>query len=84
MSDHPYDDLPGLLFGELDRAEVTAVSNHLASCDDCRRELAVLAATSASLRATARRGGRAGRWRPGRPQRTGLPGRPGRAGGGGR
>ena len=54
MSEHPYDDLPGLLFGELDRAQVTAVSDHLATCDDCRRELAVLAATSASLRATAR------------------------------
>ena len=54
MSEHPYDDLPGLLFGELDRAQVNAVSDHLATCDDCRRELAVLAATSASLRATAR------------------------------
>jgi anti-sigma-K factor RskA len=54
MSEHPYDELPGLLFGELDRAEVMAVSDHLADCDDCRRELAVLAATSASLRATAR------------------------------
>ena len=54
MSEHPYDELPGLLFGELDRAEVMAVSDHLAACDDCRRELAVLAATSASLRATAR------------------------------
>jgi hypothetical protein len=29
------------------------VSDHLAGCDDCRRELAVLAAASASLRATA-------------------------------
>jgi hypothetical protein len=54
MSEHPYDELPGLLFGELNRAEVTVVSDHLATCDDCRRELAVLAATSASLRATAR------------------------------
>jgi hypothetical protein len=51
---HPYDELPGLLFGELNRAEVTVVSDHLAGCDDCRRELAVLAATSASLRAAAR------------------------------
>ena len=54
MSGHPYDELPGLLLGELDRAEVMAVSDHLAGCDDCRRELAVLAATSASLRATSR------------------------------
>jgi Anti-sigma-K factor rskA/Putative zinc-finger len=54
MSEHPYDELPGLLFGELNRAEVTVVSDHLAGCDDCRRELAVLAAASASLRATAR------------------------------
>jgi len=53
MSEHPYDELPGLLFGELNRAEVTVVSDHLAGCDDCRRELAVLAAASASLRATA-------------------------------
>jgi hypothetical protein len=54
MSEHPYEELPSLLFGELDRAGVTRVSDHLAGCDDCRRELAVLAATSASLRATAR------------------------------
>jgi Anti-sigma-K factor rskA/Putative zinc-finger len=54
MSEHPYEELPGLLFGELDRAEVMVVSDHLAGCDECRRELAVLAATSASLRATAR------------------------------
>lgn len=54
MSQHPYDELPGLLFGELNRAEVMVVSDHLAGCDDCRRELAVLAATSASLRAAAR------------------------------
>jgi hypothetical protein len=53
MSEHPYDELPGLLLGELDRAGVKAVSDHLADCDDCRRELAALAATSASLRATA-------------------------------
>jgi hypothetical protein len=53
MSEHPYDELPGLLLGELNRAEVTVVSNHLATCDDCRRELVVLAAASASLRATA-------------------------------
>jgi len=53
MSEHPYDELPGLLFGELNRAEVTLVSDHLDGCDDCRRELAVLAAASASLRATA-------------------------------
>jgi anti-sigma factor RsiW len=56
MTDHPYDELPGLLFGELNRAEVTVVSDHLATCDECRRELAVLAATSASLKATARQG----------------------------
>ena len=54
MSEHPYEELPGLLFGELNRAEVMVVSDHLAGCDECRRELAVLAATSASLRATAR------------------------------
>ena len=54
MSQHPYDELPGLLFGELNRAEVMVVSDHLAGCDDCRRELAALAATSASLRAAAR------------------------------
>jgi hypothetical protein len=54
MSEHPYEELPGLLLGELDRAEVTRVSDHLAGCDDCRRELAALAATSASLHAAAR------------------------------
>ena len=54
MTDHPYDELPGLLFGELNRAEVMVVSDHLAGCDECRRELAVLAATSAALHAAAR------------------------------
>lgn len=54
MSQHPYDELPGLLLGELNRAEVMVVSDHLAGCDNCRRELAVLAASSASLRAAAR------------------------------
>jgi anti-sigma factor RsiW len=54
MSEHPYEELPSLLFGELDRAGVTRVSDHLAGCEDCRRELALLAAASASLRATAR------------------------------
>jgi anti-sigma factor RsiW len=92
MSEHPYDDLPGLLFGELNRAQVTAVSDHLATCDDCRRELAVLAATSASLRATARNAqtlpgavpgvAAAEGARPSNP--TGWAGvRPGRAGGAG-
>jgi anti-sigma-K factor RskA len=66
MSEHPYDELPGLLFGELNRAEVTVVSDHLAGCDECRRELAVLAATSASLRAAARQPQAAAPPRPGR------------------
>jgi anti-sigma-K factor RskA len=60
MSEHPHDELPGLLFGELSRAEVMVVSDHLAGCDECRRELAVLAATSASLKATARQAEPAG------------------------
>jgi hypothetical protein len=60
MSEHPHDELPGLLFGELNRAEVMVVSDHLAGCDECRRELAVLAATSASLKATARQADPAG------------------------
>jgi anti-sigma factor RsiW len=80
MSDHPYDDLPALLFGELGRAEVTAVSDHLATCDDCRRELAMLAATSASLRATARQGQASGEVASGAAPEDRLPGaaRPGR------
>jgi Anti-sigma-K factor rskA/Putative zinc-finger len=82
MSEHPYDELPGLLFGELNRAEVTVVSDHLAGCDDCRRELAVLAATSASLRAAARHTSAAGEHPAGpavRPHRGGRgAGRPGR------
>ena len=73
MSEHPYEELPGLLFGELNRAEVMVVSDHLAGCDDCRRELAVLAATSASLRATARQA-------QAPPPRTSVPSGPARSG----
>jgi Anti-sigma-K factor rskA len=78
MSEHPYDELPGLLVGELNRAEVMVVSDHLAGCDDCRRELAVLAATSASLRAAARQPepARAGEEVPAAPPAT-PPARPG-------
>jgi Anti-sigma-K factor rskA len=78
MSEHPYDELPGLLVGELNRAEVMVVSDHLAGCDDCRRELAVLAATSASLRAAARQPepARAGDEVPAAPPAT-PPARPG-------
>jgi RNA polymerase sigma factor (sigma-70 family) len=46
--------VPIELVSDLADADGRVVSDHLAGCDDCRRELAVLAATSASLRATAR------------------------------
>jgi hypothetical protein len=75
MTEHPHDELPGLLFGELNRAEVVAVSDHLAACDDCRRELAMLAATSAALRATARATARATQPAPA-PAEESVPGAP--------
>jgi Anti-sigma-K factor rskA/Putative zinc-finger len=74
MTEHPYDELPGLLFGELNRAEVTVVSDHLAGCDDCRRELAVLAAASASLRATAHQAQATPAVQPVQPSRAGRAG----------
>jgi predicted anti-sigma-YlaC factor YlaD len=55
MDDHPVDDLPALLFGELSPDKATAVGDHLAGCDACRRELAEMATASAALRNVARR-----------------------------
>jgi anti-sigma factor RsiW len=47
---HPQDDLPGLLLGELPPATAVAVDRHLAGCDPCRRDLAAVAVASSALR----------------------------------
>ena len=47
---HPQDDLPGLLLGELPPATAVAVDRHLAACDPCRRDLAAVAVASSALR----------------------------------
>jgi anti-sigma factor RsiW len=51
---HPQDELPGLLLGELPPAAATAVDQHLAGCDPCRRDLAAVAVAAAALRDTSR------------------------------
>jgi anti-sigma factor RsiW len=51
---HPRDDLPGLLLGELPPTAATAVDQHLAGCDTCRRDLAAVAVASSALRDVAR------------------------------
>ncbi|HEV3399850.1 MAG TPA: anti-sigma factor [Actinomycetes bacterium] len=51
---HPQDDLPGLLLGELPPSTVVAVDRHLAGCDPCRRDLAAVAVASSALRDLAR------------------------------
>ena len=52
--DHPQDDLPGLLLGELPPATAAAVDRHLAACDACRRDLAAVAVASSALRDASR------------------------------
>jgi anti-sigma factor RsiW len=52
--EHPRDDLPGLLLGELPPAAAVAVDRHLAGCDPCRRDLAAVAVASSALRDLAR------------------------------
>jgi anti-sigma factor RsiW len=52
--EHPQDDLPGLLLGELPPATAVAVDRHLADCDPCRRDLAAVAVASSALRDVAR------------------------------
>jgi anti-sigma factor RsiW len=52
--EHPQDDLPGLLLGELPPATAVAVDRHLADCDPCRRDLAAVAVASSALRGVAR------------------------------
>jgi anti-sigma factor RsiW len=52
--EHPQDDLPGLLLGELPPASAVAVDRHLAGCDPCRRDLAAIAVASSALRDVAR------------------------------
>jgi len=54
MAEHPQDDLPGLLLGELPPATAIAVDQHLAGCDRCRRDLAAVAAASSALRDASR------------------------------
>jgi len=52
--DHPQEELPGLLLGELPPATAVAVDRHLAGCDPCRRDLAAVAVASSALRDLAR------------------------------
>ncbi|HMA45755.1 MAG TPA: zf-HC2 domain-containing protein, partial [Frankiaceae bacterium] len=52
--EHPLDDLPALLSGELPPARDAQVGEHLAGCDTCRRELAVVARMSSWLQDAAR------------------------------
>src|SRR5688500_14378699 len=54
MNGHVQDELPGLLSGELSPAQAAAVHVHLAGCDRCRADLAVVAFATGELRATAR------------------------------
>jgi anti-sigma factor RsiW len=53
---HPQDDLPGLLLGELPPATAVAVDRHLAGCDPCRRDLAAVAVAASALRDASRLG----------------------------
>jgi hypothetical protein len=52
--EHVFDDLPGLLAGELGRAETGRVSAHLRACEDCRQELVLVVTAAAALRSAAR------------------------------
>jgi hypothetical protein len=52
--DHVFDDLPGLLGGELDRAATGRVTAHLRACDDCRQDLVLVATAAAALRSADR------------------------------
>lgn len=54
MTPHVSDDLPLLLTGEATRSQVSAASEHLRHCDDCRQELASAVVAHAAL-ASARR-----------------------------
>lgn len=54
IAQHPQDDLPGLLQGELPPATAVAVDRHLAACDPCRRDLAAVAVASSALRDVSR------------------------------
>lgn len=54
MNGHVQDDLPALLDGQLSPPAAAAVHAHLASCDHCRLDLAMVAFASGELRSTAR------------------------------
>jgi Putative zinc-finger len=54
MNGHVQDELPALLGGELSPSAAAAVRAHLAACDRCRLDLAVVAVAAGELRATAR------------------------------
>nr|MDT0666535.1 zf-HC2 domain-containing protein [Micromonospora sp. DSM 115978] len=51
---HPLDDLPSMVLGELPPDRDAEVATHLATCDACRRELAVVTQMSSWLRDAAR------------------------------
>lgn len=52
--DHVFDELPGMLAGELDRFTTGRVAAHLRTCDDCRQELVLVVSAGAALRSAAR------------------------------
>ncbi|HSY14970.1 MAG TPA: anti-sigma factor [Jatrophihabitantaceae bacterium] len=49
MTEHAFDELPGLLSGSADRATVARVAAHLRNCEDCRHELISAAVAHAAL-----------------------------------
>ena len=54
MIEHCEGDIPGLLSGELTRTEMSAVANHLRSCEECREVLVDLAIAHGSLKTVRR------------------------------
>src|SRR5262249_1970879 len=52
--EHVFDELPGLLAGELDRSTTGRVAAHLRACDDCRQELVLVVSAGAALQSAIR------------------------------
>ncbi len=52
--EHVFDELPGMLAGELDRSTTGRVAAHLRTCDDCRQELVLVVSAGAALQSAMR------------------------------
>src|SRR5262249_45661871 len=52
--EHVFDELPGLLAGELDRSATGRVAAHLRTCDDCRQDLVLVVSAGAAMRSAVR------------------------------